>query len=132
AKILIYIQLNKINTIIPYISSISNNTSQWFNGNMWKRYKDCPINPTSTFFGPDGILALVKSVVYVAYQPEVTATLEESQYKRIRTSWHANAKISIGPFSFGGGGGASADTATFDDATRTVRMTSKSPHPHIM
>jgi hypothetical protein len=69
-----------------------------------KQFKNGPFIPNgpfgpgkAVFFGPDGTFSLEKTIVYVAYQPSVTATVDEHTYSRMKDSWKANAHISIGP-----------------------------------
>jgi len=123
----------------PAFTGITVRPGQWFHQDVILLFKDGPFFPEgpfgpgkAVFFGEQGVYSLQKTIIYVAYQPVVTATLDETTYSRVRDSWQASGGLSIGPFSFGGGAGGAQDDATFTDNTRTVKVTSSSPHPQIV
>ena len=115
----------------------------WFNQNVVLQFQNGPFIPTSIvgqgrarFFGPpDGVpvlFNLVRTVVYVAWQPQVSCKLDQTAFTSVHDSWNAGGGLSIGPFSFGGGISGSSDTAQFDATNRTFTITSASPHPQIV
>jgi hypothetical protein len=111
----------------------------WYHQNVVEEFKNGPFIQQgpfgpghAVFFGPSGTFALLKSVIYVAWQPQVTATLDQQAFDEVKTSWAAGSSLSIGPFSFGGGAGGSHDHAEFNDQNRHISLTSGSLHPQIM
>jgi hypothetical protein len=114
-------------------------TDPWFDQNVVEQFKNGPFIQQgpfgpgrAEFFGPSGTFALLKSIIYVAWQPQISATLDQQTFHEVRTSWEAGGSLSIGPFSFGGGAGGSDDHAEFTDQSRHISLTSASQHPQIM
>ena len=123
----------------PAFTGITVSPGPWFHQNVIQQFKNGPFIPEgpfgpgrAVFFGETGTYSLQKTIIYVAWQPRVTATVDEQTYSSVKTSWNASGGLSIGPFSFGGGAGGAHDHADFTDNTRTISMTSGSPHPQIL
>jgi hypothetical protein len=123
----------------PAFTGITVSPGAWYHQNVVEEFKDGPFIQQgpfgpgrAVFFGPNGTFALLKSIIYVAWQPQVTATLDEQTFHEVSTSWDASGSLSIGPFSFGGGAGGSDDHAEFNAQNRTISLKSGSQHPQIM
>jgi hypothetical protein len=107
----------------------------WFKGSVGSVFGDGPYKPgfsKNSWFGPNGDLNLITTILYIAYQPTIIMTLTNSNYNEVKTGWSAGGGISIGPFSFGASVGSQNDTITTDDQTRTITLESKSPHPQVV
>jgi hypothetical protein len=123
----------------PAFTGIRVSPGPWFHQNVIQEFKNGPFIPggpfgpgKALFFGPTGTYSLQKSIIYVAWHPTVTATLDQQAYSSCKTSYTGSGSLSIGPFTFGGGAGGSQDHAEFSDSTRTIKITSGSPHPQIL
>jgi hypothetical protein len=107
----------------------------WYKGSIASLFNNGPYKPgfsRDSWFGPNGNLNLVTTIIYLAYQPTITMTLTQNDYHEVITGWSGGAGISIGPFSFGASAGSQNDTITTDDPSRTITLTSKSPNPQVV
>jgi hypothetical protein len=110
----------------------------WFHREVVQNHKDGPFLPASPvgtgsvhLFGPGGIFSLMNSMAYVAYKPEITMTLAESDYHRLETSWKASSSFGIGPFSFGGGASSNNTDVTFNVDGKSITVKSSSSDPQL-
>jgi len=120
-------------------TGITVNPGDWYHQNVVEEFKNGPFIPQgpfgpgkAVFFGPTGTFRLLKSIIYVAWQPKITATLDVQTFHEVKTSWDAGGSLQIGPFSFGGGAGGSDDHSEFNEQTRQFTLASGSHHPQIM
>jgi len=78
------------------------------------------------FFSPQGALARRASQIVLGFEPTITMKLAAADYSRLKSAWQAEAsvKVGIGPFSFGGSGGANAekDKIAYDDASSSLTI----------
>ncbi|WP_125531021.1 hypothetical protein [Streptomyces sp. WAC 06725] len=96
----------------PAFTAIQMTPGPWFNRSPLVQYRNGPFISTSpygqgraTFFGPpkeEGTFSLMKTTVYVAYQPTIRARINSSAYQQMQEAWNRGAGLTIGPFSFGG------------------------------
>lgn len=100
----------------------------WFELGMIKAYKNS-IDPTRSqgidFFSPNGSLTMVPSTLILGFEPEITLTLEKTDYEKTTSYFHSegSAGINIGPFRIGGGSGSYTKETTdihFDDTKSQV------------
>ena len=124
----------------PAFTTINVQPGQWFHLNVVQQFQTGPFIPTGPFgsstgqhfFGQGGTFNLMVAQVYVAYQPRVSGTLDQTSFSSLQEGWNGGLGISIGPFSFGGSTTGSHDHAEFNGATRQFSVTSSSPHPQIV
>ncbi len=129
----------KMSITAPSFASLQVLPGPWFHRNVITAHPDGPylaagpaaVQKRNFFFGPTGILNVIPAMAYVAYQPEISVSLAESDYHRVEDQWNANASFGIGPFSFGGGASSSSSDVTFNAASRTFVAKSHSPHAQL-
>jgi len=86
------------------------NQGQWYQAGLVQDYKN-QLKPNSPeFFGEHGSMGLVPTQAIVGFEPEITLTLEQSDYDKFVQTWQANASASLnlGPFRIG-----SANVSTY-------------------
>jgi hypothetical protein len=112
---------------------------QWYSQQVLQTFKNGPWLKDGPFgsgaaqpYGDKGTFALQPVVIYIAYQPSVTATVDQKTYSEVKTTWQAGLEIGIGPFTFGGTTEGSKDDARWDDAKRSFTITSASEHPQVI
>ena len=92
------------------LSTFMLNQGKWYQAGLIQDYKN-NLKPNSPdFFGEHGSMGLVPSEVIVGFEPEITITLDKSDYDKFTQTWQANASASlnIGPFRIG-----SANVSTY-------------------
>jgi hypothetical protein len=120
-------------------TSIRISAGQWYSQQVLQTFKSGPWIPSGplgpgkqTPYGPNGVYSLQPSVIYVAYQPSVAATLDQQSYDFLKTGWEGGLEIGIGPFSFGGKSSSTQSTATWNDANRSVSLQDTSEHAQVV
>ncbi len=86
------------------------NQGKWYQAGLIQDYKD-NLKPNSPdFFGEHGSMGLIPTQAIVGFEPEITLTLDQSDYDKFVQTWQANASASLnlGPFRLG-----SANVSTY-------------------
>jgi hypothetical protein len=74
---------------------------------------------------------LMKTGMFVAYQPKIGITLSQSAYNEFYQTWKASTGIRIGPFTFGGSTGSTENTWKKSESGLTLSADSTSNTPVI-
>ncbi|NYF54090.1 hypothetical protein HDF12_004512 [Edaphobacter lichenicola] len=109
----------------------------WYSGYLISRYKAGPFKKGSqvtadTLWGPQGKLGLLVSGLVVAYKPQITVRLSQSDYQRLRRQFRAGAQILIGPFAVGSEAQQSSEEVTWNDESSSFTIRESSPQPQII
>jgi hypothetical protein len=104
----------------------------WFHQDVLIQFKNGPFILPTQYFGSGGALNLIAVTAYVAYQPIVDVTLDQSTFTRLQTAWEVHTEVAIGPFSFGGSAHGSSDEATFKPESRTIHFGGQSPFAQLV
>jgi hypothetical protein len=98
----------------------------WQNGSLVSTYGGKLKPGAPDFFSDKGAMARRASQVVLGFEPTIKIKLSTSDYSQLKTAWQAQASLSVGvgPFSFGGSGGAnsSKDQIHYDDATSSITI----------
>ncbi len=99
----------------------------WFLGSLLGQYKlNSDFEPTSPFaqhpiWGPDGIFALVPTVLYAGFRPQVTISLDAAMFDSLRwVAEEAPLTLGVGPFEFDLGTEAESRGAVVWDAREST------------
>jgi len=113
----------------------------WYNGGFVSFHKNGPFikgftgykdDTGSTYmWGEGGAMDLMKTGMFVAYQPKIGITLSASAFKEFYQTWKASTGIRIGPFTFGGTTGSTTNTWTKSESGLTLFADSTSTTPLI-
>jgi hypothetical protein len=120
---------------IPAFTAIEVSPGPWYRGDVVELYSKGPYvagRSASNYFGETGVCALRIERIYVGYQPEGHVTLTDETYRDVTKEWAGQGGVSIGPFTFGGGGSRSQDTVTRHDQTNTISFKSTSLEPQVV
>lgn len=83
-------------------------------------------------WGPKGIFELLPVAAVVAYQPTITVTLDETDYKDVQNQWNVGASVGYGPFVISGKGHGSNEDTVWDDAKHSLTTTFKTETPYVI
>jgi hypothetical protein len=99
----------------------------WDNCSLVSTYHNLLKKDAPVFFGDHGSLARVACEAVIGFEPTVKLTMDANDYNNVKSSWQAQANLSIGigPFRIG-----SAEVSTYgskqdmrwDDASATVTI----------
>lgn len=93
-------------------------------------------DPSRYFFGDSGTLNRILSQIIVAVRPSLSITINKSAYSQLKREFSSSlgGGFSVGPFSFGAGGGDSGrdDVQKWDDATNTVTFSDTTGIPLVI
>lgn len=101
------------------------------NGPFIKGYSGYKEGGGTYMWGEGGAMNLMKTSMFVAYQPKISITLNQSTYNSFIQNWDASTGIRIGPFSFGGTTGSSKSQWTKSQSGLTLTADSTSTTPLI-
>lgn len=98
----------------------------WQNGSLVGTYGQKLRAGAPAFFADDGAMARRASQVVLGFEPTVKIKLSAADYSRVKSSWQTQSTVTVGvgPFSFGGSGGANAakDQIHYDDASSSITI----------
>lgn len=115
--------------------------SQWYNGAFIKSIQNGPFirgyspygdGTSKAVWGSNGIMSSQKVGMLVCYKPSFSIQVSQSSFQSFSQKWDVSAGLRIGPFSFGGGGGASSSGWKADAASKTFTGTSTAETALIM
>jgi hypothetical protein len=88
----------------------------------------------AAFWREGGVFPYTPTKIFVAFQPSIRATLPPDDFRGVRTAWSNGEAIGLGPLEFtrGNSGRSDPDEASFDDASKTFAIQSRSPHGIIL
>lgn len=109
------------------IKAFGINPGPWFqNGSLISTYGDKLKAGAPDFFGDNGALARRASQVVLGFEPTIKISMAAADYNRVKSAWQTQATLTVGvgPFSFGGSGGAnsSKDQIHYDDASLSITI----------
>jgi hypothetical protein len=113
----------------------------WYSQDVIRRFSSGPFLPQgpfgaglATFWGEGGVFPYTPQQVFAAFQPSIRATMPPAAFEAIQTAWSNGEAIGLGPLEFNGRsfGSADADEASFDDASMTFGIRSRSSHAIIL
>lgn len=85
------------------LQAIPINPGQWYDGGIVETYKNRLLPTAPKFFGEGGSMGLLPTSLIIGFEPAITLSLENMDYKSYRNTFkaQATASLSIGPFSIG-------------------------------
>jgi len=109
------------------VKAFAINPGPWFqNGSLVTTYGEKLKAGAPDFFGDDGAMARRASQVVLGFQPTIKISMAAADYQRVKSAWQTEATLTVGvgPFSFGGSGGANAakDQIHYDDASSSITI----------
>ncbi len=98
----------------------------WQNGSLVSTYRNKLKPGAPDFFSDAGAMARRASQVVLGFEPTVKISMSAADYSRVKSAWQTQASLTVGvgPFSFGGSGGAnsSKDQIHYDDANSSITI----------
>lgn len=98
----------------------------WQNGSLVSTYRNKLKAGAPDFFSDNGAMARRASQVVLGFEPTIKISMAAADYSRVKSAWQTQASLTIGvgPFSFGGSGGAnsSSDQIHYDDASSSITI----------
>jgi hypothetical protein len=108
-------------------------TTQLAKGPYMDGYSEYTDSAGDTYmFGDGGVAPLMKTGMLAVLNPKITCTVSLETYTQHQETWQAAGGVSIGPFSFGGSGGATAINWTTTETTASFTVADTSNLPKIM
>ncbi|MEN2774466.1 hypothetical protein [Acetivibrio clariflavus] len=108
----------------------------WFQQSFIENYKDKLFKNAPNFFGKDGSLSLLPYEIIVGFEPRIELTLNNSDYKELKSAFNASASLSIGPFRIGKANvstyGSKEDVKFYDESNTLTVGPIKSQLPLLL